>query len=197
MKRPTSSADSSLSPCASRYEDSYREMAFEDWVRAWFDHPDDWDWMNDHDLPYDLSPAQTIAYATRLFETAGATLAPYSDHQIGQSLRPLVGGSDSSLYALWDESVSAEDRIRCLSSILGVYEQVFAPRCMERALALPNVACQESAIHGLGHWQESAIYGVEQRRETGDERALNILDTFTRLRNGTAARTYRVCQAGT
>lgn len=189
--------------------EEFEDWDFEDWVKGWFDNPDDWNWQEDYDnQPRDLSPLQTVAHATRLFETAGETLAPYSDHQIGQSLWAFINEIDSPLYALRDDVVPTADRLRCLSAISGVYEQVFVARCeerignennselyltcfmwwdifpssprrmteeenrvtldvMERALALPHAVCQESAIHGLGHWHRA-----------GNDRPVRILDAF-------------------
>lgn len=184
---------------------TYETWTFEDWVRGWFDHPDDWNWLEDGELPCTLSPTQTISYATRLFETAGVTLAPYSDHQIGQSLWAFINEIDSPLYALRDDSVSLPERCQCLSAVFGVYDQIFAPRyteslghlsedtaklnsvcymwwdifpthggiltdaeniavlgVLERALSLPHVACQESALHGLGHWHLDCPKSVER-----------------------------------
>lgn len=191
------------------------EIEFEDWVRGLFDHPDDWEWHKDCGQLWHISLVNTVAHAIGLFETAGETLAPYSDHQIGQGLWALIISIDSPLCELMDHSVPEADRLRCLAAIPGVYEQVFAPRCaevlchlseksstlngacyiwwdpypspwstrgmtaeenaitlavMERALALPNAACQESALHGLGHWIE--------RYEECNERATGIIDAF-------------------
>lgn len=36
--------------------------------------------------------------------------------------------------------------------------EVFDPHCldvMEMTLQLPSIACQESALHGLGHWEHA------------------------------------------
>ena len=49
-------------------------MPFDDWVRAWFDHPESWDWLDEYDLP-ELEPNDTLAYATRLFLNVGVVLA--------------------------------------------------------------------------------------------------------------------------
>ena len=168
-------------------------MSFDDWVRAWFDHPDDWDWLDEYDLP-ELEPSDTLAYATQLFNNAGRLLAPYTDTQIGNSLWAFINEMGCPLYVLQDTEQPAMARRACLKSIYRVYKEIFAVRCtealgnrsersgklntvcymwwdifplyngacpeldvaaltvMERTLALPHAACQESALHGLGHW---------------------------------------------
>jgi hypothetical protein len=169
-------------------------MSFEDWVRAWFNHPEDWDWVSDDDLP-ELSNTDTLAYATQLFQNAGVLLSPYSDTQVGNSLWAFINEMNSPLYALQDAEQPVAVRIACLESIFSVSKEIFAVRAtealghcnemsgklnitcymwwdifplhqkarpeldaivltlMERTLALPHAACQESALHGLGHWQ--------------------------------------------
>lgn len=170
-----------------------KSCSFDDWLRAWFDHPESWDWQLDEDLPQ-LSPRDTLDYATQLFQNAGELLAPYSDTQIGNSLYGFINEMGSPLYALRDNRLSLKNRRECLSSSYRVFDEIFVPRCsenlgnrserggelhstcymwwdifplytgaapdlddvaitvMERTLALPHAACQESALHGLGHW---------------------------------------------
>ena len=171
-------------------------MPFDDWVRAWFDHPESWDWLEEYDLP-ELEPNDTLAYATRLFLNVGVVLAPYSDTQIGNSLWAFINEMGSPLYVLQDTEQPVAARRACLRSIYRVYKEIFAVRCtealgshseesgklntvcymwwdifplyngarpeldattltvMERTLALPHMACQESSLHGLGHWQRA------------------------------------------
>jgi hypothetical protein len=47
---------------------------------------------------------------------------------------------------------------------------------MERTLAVPHVACQESALHGLGHWRDAYRQRVEA-----------IVDAFLRGAKGAPA----------
>jgi hypothetical protein len=181
-------------------------MSFEDWVRAWFDHPEDWDWVCDFPLA-ELSNSTTLAYTTQLFRNAGVLLAPYSDTQVGKGLDALINEMNSPLYALRDMGQPRATCQACLKSIYYVYKEIFAVRCpellshnlkgelgfvcfmwwdifplykgarreldatvltvMERMLALPHIACQEAALHGLGHWQ-----GADPERVQG------IIDTF-------------------
>lgn len=190
-------------------------MEFDHWVRAWFDHPDDWGFVTDGadddelgdimDLARELSPVETICHATYLFENAGEILRPYRDPQIGHGLYALIWEGGCPLYALRDPLVSKEASCRCLRAIGTVYSEIFAARCteklghlseeigdlngtcymwwdifpayggcfseeqnksvlgvMRRALSLPSAACQESALHGLGHWHHEYPQQVEQ-----------------------------------
>lgn len=172
----------------------YTHWEFDEWVWGWFDHDGDLYSLTDEAVPENVSPEQSVDYATRLFETARETLAIYSDNQVALGLDALIG-ADSPLFALRDPHIPIEVRCRCLQAISKLYEQVFAPRCdellgnlsektskingvcymwwdnfpvygeglttaerdttlgvMEHALQLPHAACQESALHGLGHW---------------------------------------------
>ncbi|WP_395144949.1 hypothetical protein [Armatimonas sp.] len=167
-------------------------MSFDDWVRAWFDHPEDWDWIREGEFP-ELAPRDTLTYATRLFQNAGMLLAPYSDNQVGKGLHALIWEGDSPLTILWDKSLPRSECRACLKSIYRVYKEIFAVRCpevsqnkikgelghvcymwwdifplfhtarrelneavlttLERTLALPHLACQDAALHGLSHWE--------------------------------------------
>lgn len=180
-------------------------MSFENWVRAWFDHPDDWDWIRG-EFP-EISNTDTLAFATHLFTHAGELLQPYSNTQVGKGLHRLIWEGDSPLTALFNLELPRTECRTCLKSIYRVYKEVFATRCpellsqktrdelhhvcfmwwdifplyknartelnsavldvLERALALPHLACQESALHGLGHWQ-----GADPKRVQG------IIDAF-------------------
>ncbi|MBB6049884.1 hypothetical protein [Armatimonas rosea] len=175
-------------------------MSFDDWVRAWFDHPDDWDWVCDFPL-VELSPDTTLAYTTQLFQNAGALLAAYSDTQVGKGLHALIWEGDSPLTILQDTSLPRAECRACLKSIYRVYKEIFAVRCpevcsarargelshvcfmwwdifplyysyhpalnetvlttLERTLGLPHLACQEAALHGLGHWHYANPARVE------------------------------------
>lgn len=174
-------------------------MAFDDWVRAWFDHPEkeSWDWVGADDPP-ELSHADTLAYATQLFTYSGTLLKAYSDTQVGSGLWAFINEMDSPLYALQDSGQPRPQRRACLRSAYRVFKDLLATRCaetlghysekssklntvcymwwdifplytgaapelddtvltlMERTLALPHAACQESALHGLGHWHRGA-----------------------------------------
>ncbi len=190
-------------------------MEFNDWVRAWFDHPDDWNFITDGsdddelgdimDTANDLPAVETVSHATHLFENAGEILRSYRDPQVGHGLYALIWEGGCPLYALRDPLVSEEASCRCIRAIGTVYREIFAVRCtenlghlseeisdlngicymwwdifpaagqhlseeqnkavfdvLEQALALPNAGCQESALHGLGHWHHYSKKPVER-----------------------------------
>ncbi|WP_394794675.1 hypothetical protein [Armatimonas sp.] len=178
-------------------------MPFDDWVRAWFDHPENWDWVCDFPLlETEISPNATLAYTTQLFRYAGVLLAPYSDTQVGNGLNALIWEGDSPLTILQNKNLPRFECRACLKGIYRVYKEIFAVRCpevsqklghvcfmwwdifplydtvrpelnetvlttLERTLALPHLACQEAALHGLGHWQSA-----------NPARVHGIIDTF-------------------
>ena len=190
-------------------------MEFNDWVRAWFDHPDNWNYLSDCSeddeledimhLANILSPVETVDHATHLFENAGDILHSYRDLQVAHGLNALINEINSPLYALRDPLVSGESSCRCLRAIFTVHKEIFTTRCteslghrsekmsdlngicymwwdifpayggclseeqnkavfdvLEQALALPNAGCQESALHGLGHWHHYSKKPVER-----------------------------------
>jgi hypothetical protein len=196
-------------------------LAFEDWVKFIFDRraggPQ---WYFEPDAPFWDGPADlTVTYLTQFFEKPGSLLSAYSEEQLNQGFWYLVSnGCSDMMFALNDESVALERRIRCLKVFRSVFAQVFAARCSEHLshlgeagarplnsacymwwdlfpifpqpgsrqvicdtalqvmadiLALDSLACQESALHGLGHWQR-AYPGEVQR----------IIDRFLETRDG-------------
>jgi len=187
-------------------------LSFEDWVRFIFDHevggPQ---WYFDPDAAFWDGPADLTAdYITALLEDPVPHISAYTDEQLNQGFWYLVSnGCSDMMFALGDESVPLERRVRCLKSFRAVFEQVFAARCsphlshldekgarplnsacymwwdlfplggkpdtashktmgntavevMAEILALNSLACQESALHGLGHWQSAYPQEVTQ-----------------------------------
>ena len=168
-------------------------------------------WYFDVDATYWDAPADlTVEYITRLFEQTVPLLSQYTDEQLNQGFwYPVSNGCSDMMFALNDESVPLERRVRCLKSFRSIFEKVFAVRCsqhlshldeknacplnsacymwwdlfplggrpgtpsgraiqlaalgvMTETLGLDSLACQESALHGLGHWQPS--YPLEVKR---------------------------------
>jgi hypothetical protein len=106
-------------------------LTFEEWLRHLFDHPitdQPWYWDADRDSA-ELEPQRVVAYATRLFESAGKLLAPYHDTQAKEGLWFLIGECTSPLYALTDAAVPLEERICCIRAVATVFKQCFVPRC--------------------------------------------------------------------
>jgi hypothetical protein len=185
-------------------------LSFEDWVKFIFAHEaGGLQWYFAPNAPYWNGPPDlTITYITRLFEDPLPVLSGYSDEQLNQGFWYLVSnGASDMMFALNDEAVPLEQRIRCLKSFRLLFEEVFAVRCsphlshfdepgahplnsacymwwdlfplcpqpgsrevigntalgvMAEILALDALACQESALHGLGHWQRAYPKEVQQ-----------------------------------
>jgi hypothetical protein len=208
-----------------RMGQSISSLVFDQWLAYVFDHPveeDKPEWYFDPESDWWDGPApETIQFLTHAFENAAELFEPYTDAQLNQGLWYLASNACSNhMLALLDESVPWPDRQRCLRSMVALYQQCFAPRClaalghldelpanplnrvcymwwdilpvygrpdlpgrqafdqeclqvMSAALALPNEACQESALHGLGHW---AIYYREA--------VAAIVDTYLKQASG-------------
>jgi len=178
-------------------------LPFEEWVKHVFDHEvrkPEWYW--DLDRSYWKAPSElTVDYLTRLFSRPLPILANYSDEQLKQGFWYLTSSACSNhMFAVIDDAVPLEVRVKCVKSIQRVFEQLFSGLCsehlahigekgagplnsacfmwwdlvplqlepgepsneaisnaalevMEATLKLDSTACQESALHGLGHWE--------------------------------------------
>jgi len=149
-------------------------------------------WYLDLDAEDWAAPArEKVAYLTRLFNDPEPALAWFSDAQIAQGLYYLVDNAcGGHAIAVADRSVPMAERLACVASLSNLYARLFAPRCMwweswpgawitddpdrallseaefavmDAALALDSIACQESALHGLGH----ACRGAPERVAAG------------------------------
>ncbi|MBZ0315949.1 MAG: hypothetical protein K8L91_05990 [Anaerolineae bacterium] len=169
------------------------EISLEEWVQYIFDNPEeDNSWEFTLQDPIDSDEIK-LSYLTRLFENAGALLAPYSDLQVKNSLWYIGGQSGDFTWILRDNTLAWEMRERCIRAMYDLYASLFAVRCsphlghidekganpinaicymwwdilpmsfheppfhpvglevMARILTLDSIACQEGALHGLGH----------------------------------------------
>jgi hypothetical protein len=178
-------------------------LAFDHWVKHVFDHEvrkPEWYWDKDA-LYWDAPSELTVEYLTQLFGRPLPTLANYSDEQLNQGFWYLLSpGCSNHMFAVTDEAVPLELRIKCVKSIQRIFEQMFSGLCsehlshidekgaaplnsicymwwdlvplqwepgepskesiskaalevMEETLTFDSIACQESALHGLGHWE--------------------------------------------
>jgi hypothetical protein len=159
-------------------------------------------WYFDPDTPHWDPPAdEALSHLVGLFENPVSALENYADSQISQGLTYLVNTiSSGDCGWFYSRAVSVSDRLRAISAIYSLFDQLFQPRCapillhvdeegakplnsncymwwdsfpsvaspddphrlilhdavlavMEKILTLDSIACQESALHGLGHWQ--------------------------------------------
>jgi hypothetical protein len=178
------------------------DLSFDDWVLHVFDHPatePEWHWAPD--APYwPGPPAAIVAHLTRLFENPLPPLEGFTDAELNKGFWYIASnGLSDYMFALADQTVPLDARLRCVRALSVLYRQLFATRCtphlshldepgagelnaacymwwdicplyrvpddpahreidrtvldvMSEALAVDAIACQESALHGLGHW---------------------------------------------
>src|SRR5690242_7693339 len=95
-------------------------ISFDEWLDWAFDHPISdpaWYW-DDNAEELESEPAQVVAYLTKVFENPTKVLAKFTDEQINQGLWFIADNSCSDhMYAVTDEEVPMEYRIRCVRSI--------------------------------------------------------------------------------
>lgn len=160
-------------------------------------------WYFDLELTVSGIESQKQAeFVACMLENCGDDLARFSDAQVGYGLNYLFNNSCSdAVFALMDDSVPIQLRLRVIAGIKVLYRDCFSQRCvpvlghldevggsllnqvcymfwdvsplswwenrldnqmfyravvdvLEEALTLPNPACVESALHGLGHMHE-------------------------------------------
>ena len=186
-------------------------LGFEDWILYLFDHVvSEPKWYFETEAPVWVGPPElNVEYITRLFENPVSVLSDYSDAQLNQGFWFLVSnGASDCMFALMEESIPIERRLRCIQSFVSVFVKIFAARCsphlshldepgasplnlacymwwdiiplggppnsssgkllnaaalgvMAETLNTESIACQESALHGLGHWHSAYPAEVE------------------------------------
>jgi hypothetical protein len=124
------------------------DLSYDEWIDYVFGHAvpfygQVWYWEPDTDW-WSPRPEQAIDYLTRLLENPEPLTEQFADSQIGLGLHYLVSESVGSYCRfLNDGTVPIEARIACIAAMRTL---------MRDTLRLPNPACQENALHGLGHW---------------------------------------------
>jgi hypothetical protein len=88
--------------------------------------------------------------------------APRCSEEVIHGTKPL----DSICYMLWDLAIHHADRIE--DNLDGTYSNVRdseidreALKTLARIITIPSIACQQSALHGLGHLAHDAQLGCD------------------------------------
>lgn len=105
-------------------------IEFDDWIRRIFaNEVVNHDWWKQDTSWNELPPLISLEYLTRLFEGSSQLLCTYTNAQVDHGLWFIVGNhlSEHAL-ALQDLSVERPIRLRCVRSILRLFE-MFAARC--------------------------------------------------------------------
>jgi hypothetical protein len=139
-----------------------------------------WYWADDAE-EWSGPREQIPVLIAETFESDGELLAGFSDGQLDQGFWYLVGDTRPEfMQTLTSETIPLEVRLRALKSFVPLFEQLMAVRCLSACymwwdllrfplwdqrsdiqfsiieilrgiLAIPNDACRESALHGIGH----------------------------------------------
>jgi hypothetical protein len=98
--------------------------------------------------------AMTSLYEKLYLPRCGAVLG----HLQRDPADPAYTALNGACYMWWDliPTLGQPDQRYCMEQDQAVL------RVMEETLALPSVACQESALHGLGHWHTAYPERVEK-----------------------------------
>jgi hypothetical protein len=95
----------------------------------------------------DVSPAETVALLTRLFTGCGTDLARFDSSQVAQGLWYVVSpGNSDCMYHLYDRHVGWTARVACMRSIVTLYRDCFAIRCLDSATRNSNAGTAINAI---------------------------------------------------
>lgn len=113
-------------------------------------HRDDLHALQRAEIPR-ATRARCVAAVGDLFERYFARACR---DQLGHLARRGDGGTEveTACYMFWD--------VLPLSARAGLTDDVID--VLERTLALRSLACQEAALHGLGHWRDEARERVEE-----------------------------------
>ena len=162
------------------------DISFAGWVAHVFNHdvrsPE---WYFDPDSAYwDGSPDLTVAYLTRLFENPGPYLQPYSNEQLNQGFWYLVSNSGSThMFALLDEQVPQEARIRCVRAFYPLFEKIFAKFCSPHLSHLDEPGANPLNTVCYMWWDIMPIFGMpdEQARREFDREILAVMERILRI----------------
>jgi len=107
---------------------------FDQWLSWVFDHPvadPAWYWGDDYQW---LEPPECSEIAAhflnQLFESPALYLDQYSDGQLNQGLQLIIDpGISSHFFALLDDRVPADKRIRGMRATYNIFSSIFAHRC--------------------------------------------------------------------
>lgn len=103
---------------------------------AWY-----WEIREDEEDVFNADdPLTAFEFIEQLCQSPGNTLKPYSNEQIGLGMEFIFNNACSNLAIVF--KVAPVPHERKIEAVAGV---------MERCLKSPNLACVESALHGLGH----------------------------------------------
>ena len=83
-------------------------------------------WYFEPEAPVWIGPPDlNVEYITRLFEDPVSVLSKYSDAQLNQGFWFLVSnGASDCMFALMEESIPTEKRLRCVKSFVSVFEKI-------------------------------------------------------------------------
>src|SRR5580658_3798521 len=104
----------------------------QEWITYVFDHPvanPEW-YRSDDATEWQGAPEDVLALIAETFEHGGELLARFTDAQLNQGLRFLVGGgSPDFMLTLVDPLIPLAVRLRTLRSFVPLFEQVMEIRC--------------------------------------------------------------------
>ena len=130
--------------CTAKYSDEQLNQGL--WFIADSSCSDDISTLLDESVTSELRERCIRSVATLFRELFSRRCSPILSSLNQANARPL----NAVCYMWWDLLASAtgpEDDLSLINEALCI-------EVMQAALSLPNIACQESALHGLAHWQE-------------------------------------------
>lgn len=102
-------------------------LTYDEWVKQIFDHEvrkPEWYWDKDA-FDWNAPAKLTVEYLSQLFGRPLPVLSNYSDEQLKRGFWYLISsGISSYLFAVTDEAMPLELRIKCVKSIQRVFEHL-------------------------------------------------------------------------
>ncbi len=163
-----------------------QDESFAGWVRHVFDHPGtgpEW-YFADEAEEWDGTPASTVRYMTRLFQSPIETLAEFQDDQINRGLWYLASNSCSDhMYALVNEAVPLQERVGCVGAFLTLFTELFAARCTPHLGHLGEEGSGALNLVCYMWWDLLPIHGIPEdpRRSEFDAKCLEVQEMMLGL----------------
>ena len=106
------------------------DLSFETWITCIFGPAPDFALD-----AWDLEPALSVAYLTKLFEHATHVLRPFSDSHRAEGFWDLISARSTHFSELLNPGLAWAQRQRWISSLFTLFEHFFAPRCSSSAVS--------------------------------------------------------------
>lgn len=151
---------------------------YQEWLRHVFDCPSPC-FFDLEDVDFKANSAEIVALVTHTLENCKIDLAGFSDAQVGDGLTFIFSNTFSDIvFALKDQAVPVENRLKVIEAIKTLYRDCFAVRCTGHELEpLDSICYMLWDISPIARWER------DPHRETFYRAVVNVMDFALTLQN--------------